>query len=205
MEDDFTLLEAWRAGDETAGKQLFARHFDAIYRFFDRKVDGDAADLVQRTFLGCVEARDRFRGTSSFRTFLFSIARHELYGHWRQRKKGDNLDFGVTSIQDLAQSVNGLVVKQHEHRLLLEALRSIGLDLQVALELHFWEGMSGNELAEVLDIPVGTVRSRLRRAREALEKRLAQLERSPQKLASTVSNLEHWARSLRDALKPQAG
>ena len=58
---------------------------------------------------------------------------------------------------------------QHEEqRLLLEALRRIPLDLQIAIELHYWEGMSGPDLAQVLDIPEGTVRSRLRRAREPL-------------------------------------
>ena len=48
---DFELLEAWREGDQRAGKELFARHFDSIYRFFRSKVDDAAEDLTQQTFL----------------------------------------------------------------------------------------------------------------------------------------------------------
>ena len=83
---------------------------------------------------------------------------------------------------------------------MLHALRAIPIDLQIALELFYWEKLSAPELAEVLEIPEGTVRSRLRRAREALEQRLRALESSPERLASTLSNLEGWALSLRDRL-----
>lgn len=197
---DFELLDAWRDGDAAAGNELFERHFDSVYRFLDRKTSGDTADLVQRVFLGCIEGRDRFRGASSFRTFLFAIARHELYGHWRQNNKRDNLDFGVTAIEDLDPTPSRVALERQQHRLLLEALRSLPLELQLALELHYWEGMSGPELAEVLDVPEGTVRSRLRRAREGLESRLRELAASPKVLESTITDLEGWARSLGEAL-----
>ncbi len=199
-EDDFALLDAWRAGDDRAGNELFERHFDSIHRFFDRKVGGDAADLVQVTFLGCIEARDRFRGASSFRTFLFSVARNQLYRHYRSKKKRDDLDFEVTSLEDLGPTPTGHLAGKQEQRLMLEALRSLPLDLQIALELHYWEGMRGPELAEVLDVPEGTVRSRLRRGKEQLTERLEQLASSPSVLASTVSDLEGWAKSLRDVV-----
>ena len=52
---DFELLEAWREGDQRAGRELFARHFDAIYRFFRSKIEDAADDLTQQTFLGCVK------------------------------------------------------------------------------------------------------------------------------------------------------
>jgi RNA polymerase sigma factor (sigma-70 family) len=200
---DFELLDAWRGGDTAAGNELFERHFESVYRFLDRKTGGDAADLVQRVFLGCIEARERFRQASSFRTFLFSIARHELYAHWRQKKKNDGVDFGVTSILDLDPTPSQVVLHRQQHQLLLLALRSLPLDFQLALELHYWEGMSGPELSEVLGIPEGTVRSRLRRAREGLEARIGELAASPEILDSTVSDLDGWARSLREALAEQ--
>lgn len=197
---DFELLDAWKAGDAAAGNELFERHFESVYRFLDRKTGGDAADLVQRVFLGCVEARDRFRQASSFRTFIFSIARNELYAHWRKRKKSEGVDFGVTSIQDLDPTPSQAMLQRQQHQLLLMALRSLPLDSQLALELHYWEGMSGPQLAEVLEIPEGTVRSRLRRAREGLEARVRELAASPEVLTSTVSDLDGWAKSLREAL-----
>ena len=61
MDTDRQLLEAWRGGDKKAGKRLFERHYDALTRFFRNKVGPEAPDLVQQTFLGCLERIDRFR------------------------------------------------------------------------------------------------------------------------------------------------
>ena len=171
--DDMALLSAWQAGDAHAGNQLFERHFDAIYRFFRYKTGDDGADLVQRTFLGCIEARDRFRRASSFRTFLFAIARNELRGYWRKRHKMANIDFGVSSLLDLGASPSTMARKRDSAQQLVDALRSIPLEQQVALELFYMHGLSGPELAFVLEIPEGTVRSRLRQARLSLREHLA--------------------------------
>ncbi len=167
MTDD-ALFMAWQAGDKRAGEQLFERHFEAIYRFFESKVMDDVSDLVQRTFTGCVEASARFRGASSFRTFLFAIARHELYGYYRAKKQGQRLDFEHSSVMDLSPGVSSIVDKATEKAILGEAIRSLPLELQITLELHYWEGLSGPEMAEVLEVPEGTIRSRLRRGLERL-------------------------------------
>jgi DNA-directed RNA polymerase specialized sigma24 family protein len=96
MTSDQELLRAWRAGDREAGGTLFERHFAAIRRFFRNKVDHQVEDLVQRTFTACVEARDRFRGDSSFRTYLFAIAHNVLRDHIRRRRRGtEELDLDV--------------------------------------------------------------------------------------------------------------
>ncbi len=197
VEADLELLDEWRAGDRNAGDRLFERHFDSVFRFFDRKMDGDPADLVQRTFLACVESSERFEGRSSFRTFLFSIARHELYRHWRERKRRDDIDFGVSSVADLCPTPSSLVGHHRDGRLLVEALRRIPLDLQVAVELHYWEGLTGPEMAEVLEIPEPTIRSRLHRARETLAKKLDELTASKALLESTATDFEALMVSLR--------
>src|SRR5262245_53128434 len=83
MDSDLALVGRWRTGDKRAGEELFARHFTDIYRFLANRA-GDAADeLAQQTFLACVQGRDRFRGGSTFRTYLFAIARKQLYSHLR--------------------------------------------------------------------------------------------------------------------------
>jgi RNA polymerase sigma factor (sigma-70 family) len=198
METDFTLLQRWKAGDLESGNALFERHFDSVYRFFAHKVEVDvAADLVQRTFLGCVEGLSRFREDSTFRTFVFAIARNELFGHFRRRRRSPELDVGGSSIRDLAPSPSTLLGHDADQRLLLEALRSIPLDLQIVLELHYWEELSGPELARALEVPEGTVRSRLHRARELLRARLEELGSASSALASTLQDLEKWAGSLR--------
>lgn len=199
---DNELLERWRGGDRDAGNELFERHFDAIYRFFVHKVPDDATDLVQRTFLACVEGRERFRGASSFRTYLFAIARHELLAHWRKRRP--TADPAVSSVLDLSASPSTALALRAEHRLLLEALRSIPLELQIAIELHYWEELSAREIAEILELPEGTAKSRLRRAREALLERIAELEAGPGRFETTQLNLEVWAASLKDALLSEA-
>lgn len=196
-EDDLELLEAWRGGDARAGTALFERHFENLYRFFRNKAEGAVDDLIQQTFLRCVESRDRIRGESSFRTYLFTIAHHELYAFWRKRAREEITDFSERSVEDLATSPSGVVARHREQQLLLSALRAIPLELQVVLELHYWEELSGPELAEVLAIPEGTVRSRLRRGREALEEKMKSLGAEPSLLTSTLTDLDRWAASLR--------
>jgi RNA polymerase sigma factor (sigma-70 family) len=194
---DEALLDAWRGGDEDAGRALFARHFDALYRFLRGKAEGAVEDLMQEAFLACVQQRDDVRDGASFRAYLFKIARHALYAHWRQRQqRAGDVDVGEISLAALSTSPSGIVARRAEHKLLLHALRAIPLELQVALELHYWEGLSGPELAAVLEIPEGTVRSRLRRAREALEEQMQALAEDPGTLASTRSDFDKWAESL---------
>lgn len=201
MADDAQLLEQWRAGDRKAGEALFDRHFDAVARFFRNKVDRGIDDLIQRTFLACVESRDRFRGDSSFRTYVFAVAHNVLGKHYRsKRRHGDKIDFGVTSVHDIAPSPSMIVAKHREQRLLLQALRQIPLDLQVVLELYYWERLPANQVAEVVGVPEGTARTRIRRAKQLLEQEMAKIANSPKDLSSTLVNLEDWAADLREHL-----
>lgn len=197
---DFELLDAWAAGDRDSGGQLFRRHFRAVFRFFNNKLATGSEDLVQQTFLACVENHTRFRRDASFRAFLLGTARNVLFNEFRRRRrKDDRIDFTSMSAMDLAPSPSSIIADKVEQRLLLEALRRIPLDYQVALELHLWEGLTGPEMAEVLGISEPGVRSRLRRAKEALGKCMQQLRGSGSPLASTTGDLERWAASLRDA------
>src|SRR5690606_14130588 len=94
---------------------------------------GEVHDLVQKTFLACLEAVQGFQGASSFRTYLFAIARHQLYHHYRARRRRPQLDFGVSSLEDLSPSPSSLVRRVEDRELISVALRSIPLDLQIAL------------------------------------------------------------------------
>jgi RNA polymerase sigma factor (sigma-70 family) len=195
---DFELLDCWGNGDLAAGSSLFERHFDTLYRFFRTKVDNELQDLMQRTLLACVEARDRFRRESSFRTYLFQTARFQLYSHYRELRRSKHLDFAVITAADLHTSPSGVVARKQDFRLLLEALRRIPVDHQIVLELSFWEELSGPEIAEVLGIPEPTVRSRLRRAGERLRGELEGLGGSALQLRETADDLHGWARRLGD-------
>lgn len=198
---DEALLQAWRAGDRAAGNELFARYFGAVYRFFRNKVDRGVEDLVQRTFMACVEGRDRLRADASFRSYLYGAAHHILRGHYRrERALAREEDADALSILDMGASPTSLLAVRDEERLLLEALRRLPLGDQTLLELYYWERLSGPELAAFLGVPENTARTRVRRARLRLEEAMASLAAAPERLKSTLDNLEGWARSLRDHL-----
>ncbi len=198
MESDRDLLESWRGGDRDAGNVLLKRHFDAVYRFFRNKVDDTVEDLVQRTFIGCVEGRDRFREEASFRTYLFAVAHNILREYYRARRRSPEAsELDEASIVELGAGPTSVLVARAEERLLLAALRRIPLTAQVLLELYFWEEWTGPELGRFLGVPEDTARSRLRRAKQQLSHALSALQASPEVVASTVSNLEDWARALR--------
>lgn len=201
MSDDAALLEAWRAGDAAAGEALFDRYFDRVCAFFYTKVDAGVEDLVQQTFLACVESRDRFRGDSSFFTFVIAVAKNILRAHYRKKNKQrrEVLDFSMTSMRDLAPSPSTVARKGSEDRVLLEALRRIPLESQMVLELYFWEEMKGREIAEALELPLSTVKSRIKRGKELLLAELGEV-RSGAPFEETGTDLESWARSLKRRL-----
>ena len=174
METDFDLLDRWRAGDKVAGQELFARHFDKLCSFFESKVDRDADDLVQRTLLACVQSRDQFRKAASFRTYLFTVARHELFHYLPGRRRSDDkLDFSITSIAEIMTTPASRMIKNAEKLRVVEALRRLPVEQQTLLELHYWQELGIEELSEIYGIEPGNTRVRLHRARQKLRELLA--------------------------------
>lgn len=196
MVDDPTLLQAWRDGDAVAGRRLVERHFASMYRFFANKVSGEVDDLIQDTFLACVEGRDRFEGNSSFRTYLFAIARNKLYRHWRDRKPGATPQWSVSRLADSALTAADVLARGAEQRLLLRTLRLLPLDLQVLIELSYFEGMSDREVAAVVELPMGTVKSRLRKGRALLHEQMTS-NADAALVASTQRGFSSWCEGIR--------
>lgn len=198
------LFERWAAGDSAAGSELFDLHFDSLYRFFRNKAGDAVEDLVQETMLACVRSKDSFRRDASFRTYLFTVARHELYAHFDKRRKklAREEELGSLSAADLGTSPSGALAKRRDQDLLLRALRALPLDLQVALELHYFEDLDGPDMAAVLGVPEGTVRSRLRRAKEAARTKLEELATAGDEdaLSASQRDLDGWARGVKDSL-----
>jgi RNA polymerase sigma-70 factor (ECF subfamily) len=195
---DGELLERWRGGDSASGEALFERYYDTVERFFLNKVSTAVQDLVQETFTRCVESRERIRDNEQFRLYIYGIAYYVLMEHLRGRYRGDQpLDGSQTSVLALDPGPATLVAQRREHRLLLEALRSIPVDDQVVLELHYWENLTTDEIAEVLSIPAPTARGRLQRARTKLAEVMHRMTESRQELTSTLARLEDWAKDCR--------
>jgi RNA polymerase sigma-70 factor (ECF subfamily) len=166
--NDFALLERWRNGDRRAGEQLCARYFDEIYRFFVHKLAEQADDLTQQTFLACVKSRDQFRGKSSFRTYLFTIARNELFMALRILAQVQYVDVAELSLAELVTTPSQRIGKQQAHERLRAALRKLPVEQQLLLEFRYWHDLDAEALAELYDTTPGAIRVRLLRARKAL-------------------------------------
>jgi RNA polymerase sigma factor (sigma-70 family) len=194
---DAELMGAWQAGDRAAGGILFERYFEPVRRFFHNKVADGVEDLVQQTFLACVDHRDSIREPGAFRGYLFAAARNRLYKHIRSRARSPiALDFGVSSVIDAGVSPSQVVAGRDDERVLLQALRSLPIDLQVALELYYFERVRGRELEIALDVPAGTVRSRLRRGLELVRQRVGELSSAPEVLGKIRISLDEWSDQL---------
>jgi RNA polymerase sigma-70 factor (ECF subfamily) len=195
MEDE-QLLAAWVAGDAVAGNELMRRHYLAVRRFFDLKVPAASEDLTQRTLLACVEQHDRFRGQASFRAYLFGIARNQMLMYLRQKDRFQKmLEFREAQGPDTIVTPSGVVAMREEQRLLLRAMEALKTDLQIAMQLHYWEGMSSAEIAGVLEIPESTVTTRLQRARDRIRE-MVRTTPKPHVAESLARDIDGWARSL---------
>ncbi len=202
MARDPELLAAWRRGDARAGQELFARYFEPVSRFFANKLSEDHDDLIQETFEACVRGRDRLRDDASFRAYLFSVAFNVLKVYFRRKRSAGQVEaLGNESIHDLSPGPSTIVGAAQQEQLLLEALRRIPIELQVVLELRYWEDMSSREIGATLGIPAATARSRLHRGRELLDRAIAQLPASRETRDSTLAELEAWVARIRATMQ----
>ena len=199
MEDDHTLWQQWCAGDRAAAHELYLRHCATVSRVFTAKLNLSIDDMVQRTFLKAAESAGKDTEIRSVRAYLVATARNLLLDAFREaagpRGRVDPL---TQSLDGLEASMSGLVAKVQERHALFLALRRIPVDTQLLLELFYWEGLTGDELAEAFNVPVGTIRSRLRRARDALRRHMSTV--SPEELEelSRRPDFSGWAAALRD-------
>lgn len=196
---DGALVDAWKRGDPGAGEALFERYYDSVARFFFNKTDeASAQDLIQRTFLACLEGLPRLKASDSFRSWLFGVAYRSLCKHYeRQVRERGRLDPLLMSVTDLAaRTPTQIFAAQEEQRLLLRALRAIPLEHQVLLELLYWEKVPVADIAAALQIPLNTAKTRIRRGRQLLEQAMEALADSPELRRSTLDNIERWAAEL---------
>ncbi|MCA9650791.1 MAG: sigma-70 family RNA polymerase sigma factor [Myxococcales bacterium] len=200
---DRELLGRWVDGDERAGSLLIQRHFETLNRFFVNKApESDRADLIQNTLLQCTQSVERFRGEARFCTYLLAIARNVLLHHYRTRgRKLDQLDPLTHSVVEA--STAGLFTKlvgSRELRALLRALRQLPIDLQLVLELKYWERLTAVECGIVLDMSPNTVSSRVKRAKGMLTRMLDGDEGARESGSSEARSVDGWLDEMRNVL-----
>ncbi|MEM9461002.1 MAG: sigma-70 family RNA polymerase sigma factor [Myxococcota bacterium] len=200
---DLDLLNRWRTGESKAGELLFDRYYDEIHRFFASKVKEDVADLVQTTFVGCIEAKERFDGRngSPFKAYLFGIARYKMFEFFRSRRREAHLsalDSTSMSIEEIGGSLTTWLHDKNNHHLLRRALPRIPLESQLLLELYLWENFTAQQLAVVMEIPEDTVRSRFRRAKQLLCRQVTRAASTPAEGTETLDSISTWCLDMQD-------
>ena len=204
MDPDHELLRRWADGEQAAGDALVQRHFPTVFRFLRNKVssDDELHELAQKTFLGCLESFERFEGRAKFRTYLLTIARNNLVDHLRDAARVRSVSPDQLSVHrvEVAPGIGTLLALSAERQLLLLALRRLPIEMQVTLELYYWERLPVVEIAEVIAVPEGTVKSRLHRARSLLREIIEAMDADEDVRHQTASNLDDWAKGLRDVV-----
>lgn len=199
MDEDDALWARFVEGDEKAWTALCRRHWKRVRWFFLNKVGDEADDLTQTTFRRLHEGRGRIQRPGAIRAFVLGIARNVLFEFYRQKKRDERVELGEVSVAELGMGASSVLCRRAEQRVMLEALRNLSLDHQIVLELFYWEDLTDREIAEVLEVGVNTVRSRVARGRAHLKKLLDHFEEHDP-LPSTSADLEKWARNVRQQL-----
>ena len=171
--DDRRLIADCVAGRTSAFGELVRRYQDRLFNAVLRVVDNaeDAADVVQDAFLNAFQSLNSFKGDSEFFTWLYRIAFNAAISLRRKRKAVLSFDGGderpASEPADTSEFTQpGVALERaEEDALLLSALNRLSPEHRVVLVLKDLEGQKYEDIAQVLDVPIGTVRSRLHRAR----------------------------------------
>lgn len=168
-------MQRVQAGDEDAFVALIHRYQTPLLNFFRRMgVSTDAEDLAQETFLRLFRFRRRYQPSATFATFLYTIAGNIRIDHLRKVKRREDLHRSWAGEQretgPVAEAADSPAARA------TEALAQLPEHWRQALVLRLYQGLKNREIAQAMDIPVGTVKSRifnaLRTLREALDARV---------------------------------
>lgn len=181
---DQQLVERVQRGDKRAFDILALKYQHKIVGLVSRYIrDSDEVmDVTQEAFIKAYRALPRFRGDSAFYTWLYRIAINTAKNHLVSRsRRPPDTDIDVSDgefqtdsavLRDVA-SPEATIATQELEKVIFKAIEDLPEELKVAVTLREFEGLSYEEIAEVMECPVGTVRSRIFRAREAIEKSIA--------------------------------
>jgi RNA polymerase sigma-70 factor, ECF subfamily len=167
--DDPVLIAKAQSGDRVALDRLLRDHYDRLFAVCRRMAgnDADAADATQEALLAIVRGLPRFDGRSSFRTWSYRVAVNACLDELRRRKRRPTV--GLPDLERLDHPDRGAGPDDVADRLVLDAaLASLPDDFRAAVVLRDVADLDYAEIAEVLQIPAGTVRSRIARGRLAL-------------------------------------
>ena len=183
---DQQLVERVQAGDKRAFDLLVLKYQHKIISLVGRYVKDhhEAMDVSQEAFIKAYRALANFRGDSQFYTWLYRIAINTAKNYLVARNRrppdvdvevNEYGDYGSVDVMADVDTPENLMARDQLQDKVFATLEKLPDDLRMALTLREFEGMSYEQIAEVMDCPVGTVRSRIFRARDAIDKEVAKL------------------------------
>jgi RNA polymerase sigma-70 factor (ECF subfamily) len=183
--DDHQLIAECLQGDQAAFGELVCRYQDRLYNTVYRLVDNadDAQDVVQDTFLNAYQALENFKGESLFFTWLYRIAVNTAISRKRKQRVAISMDAWrqegrvaePVDVSDYSRPEHAVEKAERAHRI-HQALSRLSPEHRAVLIMKDMEGQKYETMAEVLQVPIGTIRSRLHRARLELRGLLGQDE-----------------------------
>lgn len=185
---DELLVERAKRGDVEAFEQLISQHQKTVYNIAYRLTGNheDASDVAQEAFIRAYSSLAEFRGDSSFATWLYRIVNNACLDELRKRKRqrvtyideSVTMDDGEMSRQlaDTADGPEQALERVEIQRAVQDSIKSLDDEYRVVLVMRDIQGYSYNEIADALGINLGTVKSRLNRARHALKEKFGSLE-----------------------------
>lgn len=185
MKSDEALVQLCIERDPSAWRTLVERHQTRIlnlaYQFTGNR--SEAEDLAQDIFVRLYESLELYQPGRTFRTWFNSLARNLCIDHYRKRKKDRNLvDTPVDEFRDLESHGEGVerrLERRDRRELLLRALDALAVTSREAIVMKDLQGMSHEEMADLLSVPIGTIKSRVSRGRVELARVLLRLEKEP--------------------------
>ncbi len=185
---DKALVARFKAGDETAFEEMVSRYWDRIYAMVHKLLRNsqDAEEVTQDAFIRAHRGLENFRGDSSFSTWLYQIATNlarNRYWYWWRRKRDKSISFDqpiasetTTTLAEIfpsdVQSPETITITNEFKSRVADAMKLLNDKHREALVLRNVKNLSYEEIADRLQISIGTVKSRIARARESLREKL---------------------------------
>ena len=173
---DQVLVERVQKGDQKAFNLLVVRYQHKVASLVSRYVpSGDVPDVVQEAFIKAYRALDSFRGDSAFYTWLYRAQWSRPPSSYVDAIEAENFESGG-ALKEISNPEN-LMLSEELRQIVFRTIESLPEDLRMAITLRELDGLSYEEIAAIMDCPVGTVRSRIFRAREAIDNKVQPLIR----------------------------
>lgn len=180
---DDKLVKRAKKGDSRAFDLLVLKYQGRVAQLVSRYVNNAAEveDVTQEAFIKAYRALSKFRGDSAFYTWLYRIAANAAKNHLVALGRRPTTDLALDDSESYEvpgrlkdnESPDEVIMGQQLEAVISQAIDALPLELKAALTLREFEGLSYDEIAEVLECPIGTVRSRIFRAREAIDQKVA--------------------------------